>query len=44
MRIGGIEKDRYNLLKNILQCVKNAGIEGVDDIDEMLSQTDDGIL
>lgn len=32
------------MLKNILQCLKNAGIEGVDDVDQMLQSPDDSML
>lgn len=43
-KLGGIERDREQLLRNILQCLKNAGIEGVDDVDQMLAAPDDGML
>lgn len=43
-RLGGVERDREQLLRNILQCLKNAGIEGVDDVDQILASSDDGML
>ena len=44
VKMGDIQKDRDHLLRNILQCLKNAGIEGVEDVDQMLSAPDDGML
>lgn len=43
-RLGGLEKDREQLLRKILQCLKNAGIDGIGDVDEMLAAPDDGML
>lgn len=44
VRMGDMEKDRDHLLRNILLCLKNAGVEGVDDVDQMLAAPDDGVL
>jgi len=43
-KLGGVEKDREHLLRKILQCLKNAGIDGVEDVDEMLSEPGDSML
>ena len=43
-RYGGIEKDREHLLRNILECLKNAGIEGVEDVDQLLQSSDVSVL